>query len=339
MRVLVAGGTGMIGHRFAELLLARESTSGIDAVRIAGRNRDAAADLVDAGAEFVAGDLTDPDFARSATEGMNAVVHAAGRSGLGGPLRLYQVNIDITAALLDAARRAGAGRFVHIGSPSMYFDRTNRLDRAEDYRPERLPDGYTQSKAAADRMVLDANSADFTTISLRPRFVTGHGDNYLLTRFIALRRAGILRRIGRGGNLADFTAASNQADAMLLALKAPDAACGEAYNITNGAPVELWRFLDEVMVRIGLKPIRRSIPYPLAAFNGLVMEGLFAFSNRAPGLSRLSAQVLSSSMTLSIEKARARLGYAPRQSNAGMLEEFARWYQASRRRTPGLRPR
>ena len=113
---------------------------------------------------------------------------------------------------------------------------------------------------------------------------------------------------------------------MLLALKAPAEACGEAYNITNGDPVNFWAFLDEVMVRVGLGPIRGAVPYRLAAFNGLIVEGLFAFADRAPGLSRLSAAVLSSSMTLDIEKARSRLGYQPRQTNSDMLEEFANWY-------------
>jgi len=327
MRVLIAGGTGFLGHRFGEQLLEYGGQHGITGVRVAARNAMTAANLGAAGAELMAGDASDPAFARRAVKGMDAVVHCAGRSGLGGPLSLYQTNIDITAALLDAARAADVYRFVHIGSPSIYFDRTNTLDRDESYRPDGIPDGYAQSKLTADRMVLSANTDDFGTISLRPRFVTGRGDNYLLTRFISMHRRGVLRRIGSGENLADFTAIANHVDAMILSLKASGRACGEAYNITNGEPVKLWSFLDEVMVRVGLKAIRGAVPFRVAMLTGLVAEGLFAFANRAPGLNRVSAAVLSHSMTLNIDKARTLLGYQPRQSNDEMLTEFVDWYR------------
>jgi nucleoside-diphosphate-sugar epimerase len=178
-------------------------------------------------------------------------------------------------------------------------------------------------------MVLDANTNDFGTISLRPRFVTGRGDSYLLARFISLHRVGVLRRIGSGGNLVDFTAIANQVDAMMLSLKASTDACGEAYNITNGEPVKLWSFLDQVMVQVGLGPIRGAVPYWLARLTGLAAEGLFAFTNQSPGLNRLSAAVLSHSMTMSIDRARTLLGYEPRQSNDQMLAEFAGWYRTA----------
>lgn len=327
MRVLIAGGTGFLGTRFTEQLLQSGDRQGITAVRVTARNAMTALHLEAAGAELMAGDLSNPAFARRAVQGMDAVIHCAGRSGLGGSLRLYRSNIDTTTALLEAARAAGVYRFVHIGSPSGYFDRTNSLDRDENYRPEWVPDGYAQSKIIADRMVLDANANDFGTISLRPRFVTGRGDTYLLTRFISMHRAGVLWRIGSGENLVDFTAISNQVDAMLLSLKASTDACGEAYNITNGEPVKLWRFLDEVMVQVGLGPIRGAVPYWVASLAGAVAAGLFVFASQTPGLNRQSAAVLSHSMTMSIDKARTRLGYQPRQSNDEMLTEFAGWYR------------
>jgi len=326
VRVLIAGGTGFLGTRFTELLLESGHQHDITAVRVVARDTATASHLGAAGAELMAGDASDPAFARRAVKGMNAVVHCAGRSGLGGPLKLYQSNIDITAALLDAARAADVYRFIHIGSPSAYFDDTNALNRDENYRAAWAPDGYALSKTIADRMVLAANTDDFGTISLRPRFVTGRGDTYLLTRFISLHRAGVLWRIGPGDNLVDFTAAANQADAMILSLKASAHACGEAYNITNGEPVNLWKFLDQVMVQVGLGPIRGAVPYWLARLTGIAAEGLFAFASRPPGLNRHSAAVLSHSMTMSIERARTRLGYQPRQSNGQMLTEFADWY-------------
>ena len=332
MRVVVVGGTGLIGRNCVERLLRGGAKEGITSVRLVARHVDVVADLAAAGVELMPGDVTNSTFSRRAVTGMDVVINCAGRSGIGGPLRLYQSNIEITATLLDAALSAKVYRFIHIGSPSIYFDLTNALNRGEDYRPQRLADGYSESKFISDGMVLKANASGFGTLSIRPRFTSGRGDIRFLPRFIRLHELGLLRRIGSGQNMADFTAIANLSEAIFLSIRAPHEACGKAYNITNDAPVNFWDFLDNVMAAVGLKSIRGSVPYWATYFAGWAVEKLSLVGEREPGLSRLSAAVLSHSMTMSTERAKTELGYQPLQSNREMLAEFSNWYLALRAR-------
>ncbi len=67
MRILVTGASGFIGGRFARFALEQGLS-----VRINGRQADAVAGLIARGAEFVPGDLADPELARRACAGVEA---------------------------------------------------------------------------------------------------------------------------------------------------------------------------------------------------------------------------------------------------------------------------
>lgn len=110
-RVLVVGASGVLGRSTIRLLLER----GV-AVRGLCRHPDAAADLAAAGAEIVAGDLTDPASIQAALRGVNRVL-AAAHSLLGrGRWRSEAVDDAGHRRLIDAARAAGVERFVYVSA-------------------------------------------------------------------------------------------------------------------------------------------------------------------------------------------------------------------------------
>ncbi|MBI1785710.1 NAD-dependent epimerase/dehydratase family protein, partial [Candidatus Sumerlaeota bacterium] len=236
-------------------------------------------------------------------------------------------NIEGTKILLEESRAAGVRRIVNIGTPSIYFDYTDTLNRAEDYLPDKMADNYAASKYEAETMLLKASESGIETISLRPRFTTGRGETNILGRFIKMHQSGKFRQIGSGENIVDFTAVKNMVDALWLACSAPTAACGEAYNITNGDPVKLWPFLNRLMENVGLPPITRNVPYPVAAAAGLAVETISRMRGVEPPLTKLGAAVMAKTMTMSIEKAKAKLGYRPNQTNEEMLDEFVGWWR------------
>ena len=74
MKILVTGASGFIGGRFARFALEQ----GLD-VRVNGRRAEGVEHLVRRGAEFVQGDLSDPELARelcSDVEAMSSALRA-----------------------------------------------------------------------------------------------------------------------------------------------------------------------------------------------------------------------------------------------------------------------
>lgn len=111
MRVLVVGASGALGRPTIRALLER----GV-AVRGLCRHPQAAADLAAAGAEIVAGDLTDRASIERALVGTTRVLAAA--HGLLGRGRWRSEAVDEAGhlALIDAARAAGVERFVYTSA-------------------------------------------------------------------------------------------------------------------------------------------------------------------------------------------------------------------------------
>lgn len=100
--ILVVGASGHLGGLIAHALLAKPGV----AVRCAVRpgSRDKASALGQAGAQLVEIDLADPEALKRASDGVTAVVSAL----QGGP----DIVIDAQMKLLQAARAAGASRFI-----------------------------------------------------------------------------------------------------------------------------------------------------------------------------------------------------------------------------------
>ena len=120
-RVLVTGGAGFIGSHIVEELLEHDcEVRVVDALLASAHAADAQPDLP-AEAEFVHGDLRDPEVARAAVDGMDAICHQAAMVGLGadvGDIADYVAHNDLgTAVLLKAlADRRYQGRIVLASS-------------------------------------------------------------------------------------------------------------------------------------------------------------------------------------------------------------------------------
>lgn len=326
MRILVTGASGFIGGRFA----ARALEEGLD-VRCTGRRLESMKWLSRRGAECVSADLLDARAARELARDCEAIVHCAGAVGTWGVYQhFHQANVTVTEHMLDSARRNGVRRFVHLSSPSIYFDGRDHRGIGEDFVPRRFFDHYGATKYLADQAVFLAGRTGLEVIALRPRFVIGAGDASIFPRLLRAHRSDRLRIIGRGENRVDLTPVENVADAMLLALDAPPAALGQAYNISNGEPVLFWPTFNRLLHRLELPPLTRHVPFRLAYSLAALAEWRAA---RLPGrpepeVSRLAMAVMARDFSLDIHAARKMLGYRPRISTDQGIEAFAAWWQA-----------
>lgn len=329
MKILVTGASGFIGGRFARFALEQ----GL-AVRINARRAEAVAPLIARGAEFIPGDLADPQLARALCADVEAVVHCAGAVGTWGRYEdFYRGNVTLTENVVEACLKQRVRRLVHLSSPSIGFDGHSHLNLSEDEIPRRFSDHYGKTKYLAEQKVFGAEEFGLEVLALRPRLVTGAGDNSVFPRLIEMQRRRRLAIIGNGLNLADFTSVQNLNEALLSALLAAGPALGKVYNISNGAPLPLWDVVNYVLRRLELPPVTRHVAYPLAYAAATLNETVCRLlpGRPQPALFRLGVAVMAKDYTLDIGRARRYLDYQPKTSLWTALDEFCEEW----RRTPG----
>jgi dTDP-L-rhamnose 4-epimerase len=138
-RVLVTGGAGFIGSHLVDLLVAEgRQVRVLDCFHPAAHSRRP--DYLNSAAELIEGDLTDPDVAAAAVDGVDAVSHQAAMVGLG--LDFAEVGDYVgandlgTARLLAALARADfRGPLVLASSMVVYGEGRYRCSRHGEVRP------------------------------------------------------------------------------------------------------------------------------------------------------------------------------------------------------------
>ena len=325
MKILVTGASGFIGGRFARFALEQ----GLD-VRVNGRRAEGVEHLVRRGAEFIQGDLNDPDLARNLCRDVEAVVHCAGAVGLWGRYQdFYQGNVQITENVVEACLKQRVGRLVHLSSPSIYFDGRDHLGLTEEQVPKRFKHPYAATKYLAEQKVFGAQEFGLEVLALRPRFVTGAGDMSIFPRLLKMQRKNRLAIVGDGLNKVDFTSVHNLNEALLSSLLATGSALGKAYNISNGAPVPVWDVVNYVMRQMDMPQVTRYRSYGLSYSIAALNEAFCAMwpGRPEPSLSRLGMQVMNKDFSLDISRARQYLDYQPKVSLWTALDEFCHWWK------------
>ncbi len=354
--VFITGASGFIGGKIAERLLAAGRE-----VRVLARRP--LPELEKLGARIVPGDLDDTAALTRGMEGAGTVFHVAGRVGVWGPEEeFFRVNVEGTRHVIAACRSARVPRLVYTSSPSVVFNGGD-LAGVDETAPlcTQAPCAYPTSKAAAERLVTAANDATLATVSLRPHLVWGPGDKNIIPRVLKLARSGRLKIVGPGRNLVDCTHIINVVDAHLLAeraisqcnllgytsssgpegvrdncnligYKSPAARDprGRAYFITNGEPVVLWDWINELLRGLGEPPATKHISLATAYRAAGVLEFLWRVLplKGEPPTTRFVVKELATDHWFKIAAARRDLGYAPRVSMTAGTAELVAHYRA-----------
>lgn len=308
--LLVTGATGMVGRA-----VVRRAVEAGYRVRALVRNRGNG-NLMDAlDVEQFEGDLAVPETLPGAVQGVDVVVHAAAHVGDWGPAEKYRaINVVALEHMLTAARREGRlRRWVQISSLGVYSARHHHgTNESEPINVQGL-DGYTRTKAEAELLLRHHIRQDnFPAVILRPGFIYGAGDRHVAPRLIERIRKGKMKLIGDGQKLLNNTSVENLVDAILLAVDAPQID-GEIFNIRDQRLVTREEFVGRIADYIG-HPRPGKIPEWLARSVVGFIEGWSRLrgATEAPMLTRARIKFLTLNLDFSIDKAKQRLGYAPR---------------------------
>ena len=190
MRVVVTGGSGLLGASVVRTLLER----GHDVVSL---DRRPAADN---GTETKVVDIADLERLTAALSGADAVVHAASLVDLhlGTPKELDLVNVEGTRNVIAACRAAGVGRLCYVSSAEVITGSEPLRGATEADAPYPRPHltHYGATKELAERMVLSFNGPDLATCATRTYGLYGEGDRTVVPAYLSHLPTRTIRFIG-----------------------------------------------------------------------------------------------------------------------------------------------
>lgn len=102
---------------------------------------------------------------------------------------------------------------------------------------------------------------------------------------------------------------------------------GRAFFITNGEPVRLWPWINDLLVALGEPPVKKRISLGAASTLGAACELAWRALRLAgePPMTRFVAAELAKDHWFDISAARRDLGYTPRVTMAEGTAELVRW--------------
>lgn len=309
MKILVTGGGGFLGSEICKQLLDKGH-------KVVSASRSHYPHLEEINVEQRRVDLSQGSIDLS---DIDAVVHTAAKAGVWGSYEeFYKNNFLSTQNIVEAAKSAGIKKFVYTSSPSVVFgkDDIENANESIEY-PSKFYTAYSETKAMAEKLVLQNNSEEFKTIAIRPHLIWGEGDPHLVPRLVSKAKEGKLKVVGYGENLVDVIHVKNAAHAHVLALEAldkKDFSAGKAYFVGQERPVVLWDFINQILHHAGLDPIDQYVGFRTAYIVGAILEMSFKFlgiKSPEPPMTRFVALQLAKHHYFSHGAAKKDLGYYP----------------------------
>lgn len=320
-KILVTGGTGLIGSHLIELLL--EQGQNPRDIHVLVRPSSDTRFLTGLGVQLCYGDVLDADSLKAALRDVGVVFHCAGLVGnqgrrTAGQMRQanWQINFSGTEHLLEAARGAGVEKFIHVSTAGIYG----------------LPGGYVASKQAAESVVREYHRTyGLKAIIIRPTVTLGERDRLITKRLMALTRRKVVPLINGGAVAVPFVHAKDVARALILSSET-DQAVGQAYDVAGfSAPVkEVIQFFIE---RLGSHARIINVPSGAAYMGALLAEVGLAIAGRSlrplrSGHVLRLARLLTTGLTLDTSRLRHELHFQPRYGMEETFERAIRWQLA-----------
>lgn len=319
MKAFVTGGTGFIGGRVVEHLLA----AGHEVTALV-RSEAAAAHLSAAGARLAVGDVCDPASLRAAMPGHDIVFHLAAWYKIGGSdwRTAETINVEGTRNVLSLAHELGIPKIIYTSSIAVFGDTKGKIPD-ETYR---MPGStfiteYDRTKWKAHyEVALPLIEQGAPVVILMPGAVYGPGDTSLVGDMLRYYSRGLLPVLPAPEMTLAFSHVDDIAQAHILA--AEKGKPGESYILAG--PVlnllEASRIWSKVS---GRPPPRAAISARLLTPLAPLARLLNRFLPLPKILSEDAARVAGVCYAGDAAKAKRDLGWQTRSVEEGMRETLA----------------
>jgi dTDP-glucose 4,6-dehydratase len=264
MRLLVTGGAGFIGSCFIRTALTEgwaRKIINFDNLTYAGNLENVAAVSEHPGYRFIQADICDSDAVESALrdEAPDAIVHFAAEShvdrSIHSPAPVIQTNFNGTFTLLEAARRVGIARFVHVSTDEVYGSIEPPHEADESY-PVRASSPYSASKAGSDLLALSYHTTYKLNVTVT-RASNNYGPYQFPEKLIPLMISNALEDkplpvYGDGQQVRDWLYVEDHCRAIRAVLEKGGA--GEIYNIGGNCSLPNLEVVRRILHATGKSP-------------------------------------------------------------------------------------
>ncbi|VAX14996.1 UDP-glucose 4-epimerase [hydrothermal vent metagenome] len=320
-RILVTGASGFVGQNLCKALDKRGYK-----LRVLVRDDKADTFFKSLKAQIYKGDIRDKDVVDGACAGVEGVFHLASivqQAGI--PDReFWNVHVTATRNLLEAARKADAGRVVHCSTVGVLGHVADPpADEATAYNVE---DIYQVTKAEGEKLALEFNSMTGLPITVvRPCAVYGPGDRRLYKLF-KLIATGKFRMIGDGSTLIHPVYIDDLVDGMILAYESPSAV-GKVYILGGARYVAVREWAEIIAREAGVALSSFSIPYTPVWLAAVACEAVCAPFAIEPPLFRRRVDFFVKNRAFSINKAKQELEFSPKTDLEKGAAKTIEWYR------------
>lgn len=319
--VFVTGGTGFTGGYLCRHLVKRGYK-----VRALARATSNTTLLESLGAEIVYGDLSDPDSYRHNLKGVKTIYHIAAlyRSESVPRKLFWEVNLEGTRNLLEAAAAAGVDRFVHCSTVGVQGEIKNP-PATEDY-PYNPGDVYQESKMEGEKLALRFfREQGLAGVVVRPVGIYGPGDKRFLKLFRYINN-GKFRMFGSGQVLYHLTFVEDLVEGIILAGE-KEQAVGQIYTLGGEEYVTLNELVEMIAEALGVEKPEGHLPLWPLWVAGVVCEAICRPLRIEPPIYRRRIDFFIKDRAFDISKAKKELGYQPKVDLKTGLKITADWYR------------
>jgi nucleoside-diphosphate-sugar epimerase len=299
MKIFITGGTGFLGSNLAYAL----KNKGHD-VTIIGRNSVKCDAMASDGFNVICADLLNEQVILDCTKEHEMVFHCAALSSPWGHYDdFYKINVLGTENIIASCKKNNVRRFVHVSTPSIYFEYKNKKNIKEtDPLPIKQVNNYSKTKLIAESRVDAAAKSGLEVITIRPRGIFGPGDTSIIPRLICAHDRKALPLFNGGKTILDMTFVDNVTEALMKSIDAPQNALGCKFNITNDQPMPLFDLLELLFSKLGKKLKTRNVSFKKAFFFAQLFEAIYQlpFIHKEPRLTRYTVGLLAFDQTLDI---------------------------------------
>ena len=283
--------------------------------------------------EVVHGDLRNPEDCRKLCEGTRdgILLHLAGLIHPSRIRELYEVNVEGTRHILDAASAAGVGRAVVMSSNSPMGCNPHPDHLFDEDSPYQPYMNYGRSKQQLEEVVAARNRAgDLETVVIRAPWFYGPRQPARQTTFFTMIRDGKAPILGDGENRRSMTYIDNLVQGLLLAATVP-AARGQTYWIADERPYSMNEIVDTVErlleEEFGQTCTHGRLRLPwvtgeIATLADWALQSIGIYQQKVHVLSEMNKTI-----ACSVARARRELGYEPRISLEEGMRRSLTWLQ------------